>query len=143
MHSLISIRRGQLAHQNKMLGYSHADVRMPTFTSAIPTPAPISVPRHASNHAIPVNVHRYHVVVSHASPAYRSIRCVLHMDPCKAINVGISVSHVVLSTVGRGLLSHHTTVLLLLSVPRADSTVARSNNGDRIVVFRLVLLLGV
>jgi hypothetical protein len=119
MHSLIYIRRGQHANQNTMLGYPHADVHMPNFTSAIPTPAPIPVPRHACNHAIPVNVHRYHVVVSHASPAYRSsrIRCVLHMDPCKAINVGISVSHVFLSTVGWGLLSHHTTILLLLSVP--------------------------
>jgi len=118
-------------------------ILMPTFTTAIPTPAPMFAPRHACNHSIVVNVHCYHVVVIHASPAYRSIRCVLHMDPCKAINVGISVSHVGLSTVCWGLLSHHTTVLLLLPVPRADGTVARSNNSDGLGVFGLVILLGV
>jgi hypothetical protein len=63
---------------------------------------------------------------------------VLHMDPCKAINVGISVSHVVLGTVAWGLLSHHTTILLLLSVPRAHGTVG--DNRDRLGVLGLLLI---
>jgi hypothetical protein len=123
---------------------------MPIFISALPTPMPTHKTHPRCNHANPVvNVLCYHVVIIHALLAHRCVRCVLHMDPRKAVNVGISLSHVLGGCVVVGiwgLLCRRTTILLLLSVPRADGTVAlvaRSDLGGRLVLLVLIIVLGV
>jgi len=71
------------------------------------------------------------------------------MDPRKAVNVGISLSHIIEGCVVVGiwgLLCRRTTILLLLPVPRADGTVAliaRSDLGGRLALFVLIIVLGV
>lgn len=84
------------------------------------------MPWQASNDATQVDVRRNHAVVNHASPAYHSIRCVLHMDPRKAAHVRISLSNIIVSSVASSwvLLCHRTaTFLLVLLAPRATGTV--------------------
>jgi hypothetical protein len=67
------------------------------------------------------------------------------MDPRKAVNVGISLSHTIGSSVvvgSWGLLCRRTSTLLLLLVSRADGAVAL-RLGNRLDLLRLVIILGV
>ena len=118
------------------------DICMPILISPIHTPMPTRKPQRRCIHTNPVNVLCCHVVVIHALTAYQTIRCVLHMDPRKAVNVGISLVHTLRRRVVvgiRGLLCRRTTMLLLLPVPRADGTVALGARGG--LDGRLVLLV--
>jgi hypothetical protein len=70
------------------------------------------------------------------------------MDPRKAVNVGISLSHIIGSSVVVGiwgLLCHRTTtILLLFPVPGADGTVTLWGGlGDRLVLLVLIVVLWV
>jgi hypothetical protein len=131
-----------LALSNTMLGYVHNDL-----CSAHPTPIPVCQPRRTCNHVNLADLLRYHVVVIHALPADQSVRCVLHMDPRKAANVTVSLSHTVRRSVvvGNWGLLCRTATLLLLPVPRADSTVALGarSSGTRLDLLRLTVILGV